>query len=72
MFGDGPTSWQSHVVLPKEWYAKANPIMYAEQDVLNRMDEQDLTPTSRLATEVILTKDLDGMIVYVPDPAPAE
>ena len=69
-YGEGPSSWASHVVIPKEWYEKLPVPMYAETEMLNLIDEEDRTPNSRLATEITLTKDLDGMTVYVPDPPP--
>ena len=69
-YGEGPASWSSHVVIPKEWYEKLPEPMFAEKETLDLVDPEDITPTSRLATEIVLTKDLDGMTVYVPDPPP--
>ena len=36
--------------------------------VLEDMDEGVLTPNSRLGSEIVLTTELNGMTVYIPDP----
>ena len=41
-----------------------------ERNVLNAEVYEHLTPTSRLATCVTLTKELDGITVIVPDTNP--
>jgi hypothetical protein len=69
-YGEGPSSWSSHVVIPKDWVGKIPPPSYAEKEILDLIDKEDITPASRLATEIKLTKELDGMVVYVPDPPP--
>ena len=69
-YGEGPSSWASHVVVPKEWNDKIPEPMYAELETLDLIDSVDRAPTSRLATQIVLTKELDGMTVYVPDPPP--
>jgi hypothetical protein len=71
VFGEGPQSFQSHVVFPREWFGRLPAASPKEREVLARL-RQDLTPTSRLATQIVLTKDLDGLVVHVPDSPPLE
>ena len=33
---------------------------------------EDMTDTSRLACQVVLMKEMDGMVVYVPDGPPSD
>lgn len=67
MFGEGPTSGYDHVVLSGPGVDTANPITYAEERMLeDYWDFDEIFPESRLATQVTLTKAMDGMIVYVP------
>ena len=41
---------------------------WVEERLLNEYWEEDeLFPESRLASQVTLTKAMDGMVVYVPD-----
>ena len=72
LYGEGSYSWASHVVISKEWYDKIPEPLYAEKESLALVPHEDLTPNSRLATEIKLTKELDGMVVYVPDPPPTD
>jgi len=67
-FGEGPMHAQDHVVVSREYFDKTGPVGYQEANVLDKeVDEEDLTPTSRLATCITLTKELDGITVIVPD-----
>ena len=43
---------------------------YQEYNVLNAEQREHITPTSRLATCITLTKELDGITVMVPDTNP--
>ena len=43
---------------------------YQEYNVLNAEQREHITPTSRLATCITLTKELDGITVIVPDTNP--
>ena len=65
LFGEGPVSWQSHVVVPKEWLPKIPPPLAAEQEMIEYIPAMDRTPTSRLATEIVLTKELDGLVFFL-------
>jgi hypothetical protein len=63
-------SAEDHVVVSREYFDKTGPVGYQERNVLNMEVPEDVTPTSRLATCVILTKELDGITVIVPDTNP--
>lgn len=47
-----------------------SPMGYQEYNVLNAEQREHITPTSRLATCITLTKELDGITVIVPDTNP--
>lgn len=67
-FGEGPTSGYDHVVLVgngKDTAARKTPI--EEQMLEDYWDFDEIFQDSRLARVVTLTKEMDGMIVYVPD-----
>mmetsp|Transcript_5005 Transcript_5005/g.6318 ORF Transcript_5005/g.6318 Transcript_5005/m.6318 type:complete len:181 (+) Transcript_5005:459-1001(+) len=70
VYGEGATSNQSHVIIPPEWYAKLPEPTPQESDLLKDLDNR--TPNSRLGSEIRLTKELDGLVVYVPDPYPCD
>jgi ferredoxin len=69
-FGEGPASSEDHVVVSREFFDKLAPAGYQEMNVLNAEASEHLTPTSRLATCITLTKELDGLTVIVPDTNP--
>ena len=69
-FGEGPASAEDHVVVQRDFFDKLAPPSYMERNVLNAEVYEHLTPTSRLATCVTLTKELDGITVIVPDTNP--
>lgn len=67
VFGEGPTSGYDHVVLSNTGGATMEPITRAESRMLeDYWDFDELYPESRLASQIKLTKEMDGMIVYVP------
>mmetsp|Transcript_105390 Transcript_105390/g.157777 ORF Transcript_105390/g.157777 Transcript_105390/m.157777 type:complete len:171 (+) Transcript_105390:83-595(+) len=67
VFGDGPTSGYDHVVLNGAGAEAAPPVTTAEKKMLEDYWEFDeIFPESRLACMVQLTKEMDGMIVFVP------
>ncbi|OQS06186.1 hypothetical protein THRCLA_01755 [Thraustotheca clavata] len=72
LFGEGPASPLSHVVVSNEWFNKLPPASDRELRILEDVPEEDLTKNSRLGTEIILTKDLDGLVVAVPEAPPVE
>ncbi|KDO23459.1 hypothetical protein SPRG_11382 [Saprolegnia parasitica CBS 223.65] len=72
LFGEGPSSPLSHVVVSNEWVHKLPVPSEREARILEDVPEEDLTKNSRLGTEIILTKDLDGLVVAVPEAPPVE
>ena len=70
-FGEGPAAAEDHVVVSRDYFDKiSDPMGYQEKNVLASEVPEDLTPTSRLATCITLTKELDGITVIVPDTNP--
>lgn len=53
-----------HVVVAKEWYDKLSPATEDEEDMLDLAF--GLTATSRLGCQIIMNKDLDGLVVTLP------
>lgn len=54
-----------HVVVDKEWYDKLPEITEEEEDVLDCV--AGLKNTSRLACQIIMTNELDGLVVSLPE-----
>ena len=68
----GPTTAHDHVILPISYFNKLT-VKPAETDVLEMyLDPEERTPTSRLGHRVRLTKELEGMVVSVPEAPPAQ
>lgn len=63
-YGEGVSDTSDHVVLAKEYFSLALPDTLEEIEALEA--RPNCTSTSRLASQLILTKDLDGMAVYIP------
>jgi len=57
----------SHVIVTKEWEA-ALPVSKWTQMTLDDIPADEVTSGSRLACEIVLTKEMDGMAVAVPVP----
>ncbi len=53
-----------HVIVDDSWYEKLQKPSEAEEDMLDLAF--GLTPTSRLGCQIIMTKELDGLIVNLP------
>ncbi|KAJ8039874.1 Adrenodoxin-like protein, mitochondrial [Holothuria leucospilota] len=53
-----------HVILPEEYYEKLPEPEEEEEDMLDLAPF--LTATSRLSCQIILTKDLEGMVISLP------
>ena len=53
-----------HLIVDMEWYDKLKPASEEEYDMLDLA--YGLTRTSRLGCQIILTKDLDGLVVRLP------
>ena len=54
-----------HVIVEKKFYDKLNSPSEDEEDMLDLAF--GLTPTSRLGCQIIMTKELDGLTLIVPD-----
>jgi len=68
LFGEGPCTGFDHVLLVGPGVETAKPRDHIEMRMLNHYwDDDEIFPESRLATQITLTKEMDGMIVYVPD-----
>lgn len=67
-FGEGATSGFDHVVLVgkgRETAARMTPVEL--QMLEENWDYDEIFEGSRLASVITLTKEMDGMTVYVPD-----
>ncbi len=70
-YGEGASCFYCHVIIPSSHYHMLPPKMPDEVSQLKDYPfREDITETSRLGCQVTLTKDMDGMIVYVPDGPP--
>jgi ferredoxin len=54
-----------HVIVAKEWFAKLPAASDDEEDMLDLAASVELT--SRLSCQIVLTEDLDGLVVRVPE-----
>ena len=53
-----------HVIVAREWFAKLPEAKEEEEDMLDLA--ADVEGTSRLACQIVLTEDLDGLEVRIP------
>jgi len=68
LYGEGPTSGFDHILITGNGSDTAKPITWMEERCLqDYWDDDEIFPESRLATQVTITKEMDGMTVYVPD-----
>jgi len=68
LYGEGPTSGFDHVLITGNGVETAKPITWMEERAMgDYWDDDEIFPESRLATQVFLTREMDGMTVYVPD-----
>ncbi|MCW1382483.1 2Fe-2S iron-sulfur cluster-binding protein [Novosphingobium sp. KCTC 2891] len=56
-----------HVVIAAEWFDRLPPAVEDEEDMLDLA--AGVTRTSRLSCQVVLTADLDGLEVRIPEEA---
>lgn len=67
VFGAGPTSGYDHVIVTGPGVNTATPKTHAETRMIeDYWDFDEVFPESRLASMITLTKQMNGMIVYVP------
>ena len=68
LYGEGATSGYDMVVLGGNGVDSTLPMDESEKKQLrDYWDDDDLYPESRLASQVVVTEQMDGMVVYVPD-----
>ncbi len=53
-----------HVVVEKEWFDKLGEASEEEEDMLDLAF--GLAPTSRLGCQIVMTDELDGLVVTLP------
>lgn len=56
-----------HIYVEDEWFSKLDPVTQDEADILGFVVEP--RPNSRLACQIIVSNELDGLIVHTPQPA---
>ena len=73
LFGNGPQFGYDHVMIPLEWRDKMPAATELELETLgDYWSDDDITASSRLASQVKITSQLEGMTVFVPDGIPAD
>lgn len=55
-----------HVYVEEEWLGKLEPVTQDEVDLLGFV--VDPRPNSRLACQIIVSSELDGLVVHTPQP----
>jgi ferredoxin len=53
-----------HVIVDKDWFARLPPAVEDEEDMLDLAS--GARRTSRLSCQIILTEELDGLVVHIP------
>ena len=53
-----------HVIVEPSWFSRLNLPSWDEEDMLDLAS--NLTPTSRLGCQILLTEKLDGLVVSIP------
>lgn len=72
-FGEGPTCYLCHVQIPPQFNSVLPPVYPDEQEGLEEVWDEEFQPSvSRLACQIKLTKEHDGLVVLVPDPLPTD
>ena len=54
-----------HVIVLRDWFGKLPQASEDEEDMLDLA--ADVQPTSRLSCQILLTEDLDGLTVRIPE-----
>jgi len=68
LYGEGPTTGFDHVLIVGNGVETAGPMTWKEKVMLREYwGDAELSPESRLASQVILTKEMDGLSIFVPD-----
>jgi ferredoxin-2, mitochondrial len=64
-------SAECEVHIAQEWFEKLPPSSYEEQYVLTRASRnRELNKHARLGCQVVLSPEMQGMVVAVPEPKP--
>lgn len=72
-YGEGAQCHYCHVIIPKAHASSLPPKRADESEQLATYPfPEDMADTSRLACQVKVSRDMDGMIVYVPDGPPSD
>ena len=53
-----------HVIIDKSWYQKLDEVSEDEEDMLDLAF--GLTRTSRLGCQIVITEEMDGLVVSLP------
>ncbi|CAN0072432.1 unnamed protein product [Discosporangium mesarthrocarpum] len=72
VFGEGPKCYCCHVMIPEEFQQKMDPPFQGELELLEQLDDLNAPGASRLGCQVKLTKELDGITVFIPDGPPTD
>eukprot|EP00924_Labyrinthula_sp_SR-Ha-C_P002754 maker-scaffold_13-snap-gene-6.66-mRNA-1 protein AED:0.01 eAED:0.01 QI:60/1/1/1/1/1/2/32/160 len=72
LYGEDISTNRSHVVLAKGWLGKLPPPDLREQELLENLEDEVKDETSRLGSKIYMTKELDGLTVYIPEPLPLD
>jgi hypothetical protein len=72
LFGEGPMCNLCHVIIPPQWLSKLPEALLKENTLFEDADQDDVSANSRLGCQITLTKELDGMVVRIPDGPPTD
>jgi len=73
LYGEGCVLGYDHVQIPPAWRATLADKTPWEQEMLETYwDSEDLNDASRLASQLTLSKQHDGIQVYIPDGIPTD
>merc|ERR1719329_1402221 len=68
LYGEGTNTGFDHVLISGNGADFAKKMDWVEERLLNDYwDDDEIFPESRLASQITLTKEMDGMVVYIPD-----
>ncbi|GMI47352.1 hypothetical protein TrCOL_g11220 [Triparma columacea] len=72
LYGEGVTTAFDHIKIPRVYQGIVGRMTKQEEMMLDQYwDEEEISPeASRLASMVKVTKEMDGMSIYIPDGLP--
>ncbi len=68
LYGAGPSCNSCMVILRKQWYDLLDPPFEKEVRLMEDCQEDYVAGSSRLGCQVVLTKEMEGMQVLLPEP----